>query len=351
MIAAHALRDFAQDLFRTAGLAEDKAAAVARTLVEADLMGHSTHGLALAPWYLDSIADGVMTKDGVPETLSDRGAAVAWRGKRLPGAWLVSEGLKLCLERAGQYGTATLAIGDSHHIGALAAYLYEPAEAGFLVSIASSSPSGAQVAPFGGLDGVFTPDPVAYGIPAPGEPILIDISASITTVNMAQRMVREGRSYEHAWVMTRDGEPSTDPGVVTQGGTLLPTGGLDHGQKGYGMALLVEALTQGLAGYGRADAPKGTNAAVTITVHDPEAFGGRDAFLRQSGWLVEACRASRPRDPERPVRLPGQAALARRRRALEHGVELHPSIPPGLGLAAERLGLTVPAALKSAETN
>lgn len=342
MIATTALRDFAEELFETAGLADDKAQAVARYLVEADMMGHTTHGLALAPWYLDSIADGVMAKDGTPDTVSDRGAAICWRGKRLPGAWLVSEGLKLAVQRARQYGTATIAIGDSHHIGALAAYLPEAVEAGFMVSIASSSPSGAQVAPFGGLDGVFTPDPVATGIPAPGEPILIDISASITTVNMAQRMIRQGLTYEHPWVMTREGEPSTDPKVVTQGGTLLPAGGLDHGQKGYGMALSVEALTQGLAGYGRADAPKGTNAAVTITVHDPDAFGSREAFLRQTGWLVDACLASRPRDKERPVRLPGQSALARRRHSLERGVDLHPSIAPALQLAAERLGVRVP---------
>ena len=36
--------------------------------------------------------------------------------------------------------------------------------------------------------------------------------------------------------------------MLQDGGTLLPTGGLDHGQKGYGMALHAEALTQGLAG-------------------------------------------------------------------------------------------------------
>jgi len=59
---------------------------VARYLVEADLMGHTTHGLALAPWYLQSIADGVMTKAGDPEVVSDRGAAICWRGRRLPGA-------------------------------------------------------------------------------------------------------------------------------------------------------------------------------------------------------------------------------------------------------------------------
>ncbi|MCX8997336.1 Ldh family oxidoreductase [Rhizobiaceae bacterium BDR2-2] len=341
-VPATELRDFAVALFRAAGLGEAKAAAVGHYLVEADLMGHDTHGLALAPWYLQGIADGVMTKDGEPDTVSDRGAAICWRGNRLPGAWLVSEGVKLTCERARRHGTATLAIGDSHHIGALAAYLPEATAQGLMISIASSSPSGAQVAPFGGLKGVFTPDPVAYGIPTPADPILIDISASITTVNMAQRMLREGRSYRHDWLMDAEGAPSHDPQTVTEGGTLLPTGGLDHGQKGYGMALSVEALTQGLAGYGRADAPTGTNAAVTITVHDPEAFGGRDAFLRQTGWLAKACLASPPRVPGKPVRLPGQAALERRRRALADGVDLYPSIVPALKTEAERLGVSLP---------
>jgi L-lactate dehydrogenase len=347
-VPVDSLRNFAADLFRAAGLADAKAEAVARYLVEADLMGHTTHGLALAPWYLQSIADGVMTKDGSPEIVSDRGAAICWRGRRLPGAWLVSEGVKLAIARARTYGTATLAIGDSHHIGALAAYLPDATGQGLMISIASSSPSGAQVAPLGGLKGVFTPDPIAYGIPTPdGDPILIDISASITTVNMAQRLTREGGVYEHAWLMDAQGNVSNDPKVLAEGGTLLPTGGLDHGQKGYGLALSVEALTQALAGYGRADSPKGTNASVAITVYDPDAFGGRDAFLRQTGWLVDACRASPPRDPSRPVRLPGQAAMMRRRQAIAEGVVLHDSIGPALKTEAERRGVTVPAWLQA----
>ena len=348
-IKADILRGFSAELFRAAGLADDKAEAVAKYLVEADLMGHTTHGLALAPWYLQSIADGVMTRDGTPETVTDKGAAICWRGKRLPGAWLVAQGVKLACARAREYGTATLVIGDSHHIGALAAYLEDATSQGLMISIASSSPSGAQVAPFGGLKGVFTPDPVAYGIPTPGDPILIDISASITTVNMAQRMIREGRVSDHAWVADASGKPTTDPKAVLEGGTLLPTGGLDHGQKGYGMALSVEAITQGLAGYGRADAPKGTNAAVTISVYDPAAFGGAEAFLKQTGWLVDACLASPPRNPDQPVRLPGQAALARKRKALDQGVALYPGILAGLIEQAGTLSVDVPAVLAAHE--
>lgn len=339
------LVDFATQLFTAAGLEADKAGAVGKYLVEADLMGHTTHGLALASWYLQSIADGVMSKSGAPDIRSDRGAAICWDGRRLPGAWLTSQAVTLACERALTHGAATVVVGNSHHIGCLAAYLPEATARGLMISIASSSPSGAQVAPFGGLKGVYTPNPVAHGIPTPGEPILIDISASITTVNMSQRLTREGRKLDHAWLMDKQGSASNDPAVLADGGTLLPTGGLDHGQKGYGMALHAEAVTQGLAGYGRADAPKGTNAAVTVQVYDPAAFGGADAFLRQTGWLADACRSNPPRPGVEAVRLPGQAALRRRRAALAEGVVLHAGIMDGLREVAASLQVAVPAPL------
>lgn len=342
---AAALQDFALALFTAAGLTETLATPVAHYLLEADLMGHDTHGLALAPWYLQHIADGTVARDGTPEVVRDKGAAVAWRGRRLPGAYLVTLALDLAIARARDFGTCTVAVGDAHHIGALAAYLHRATDLGMMASIASSSPSGAHVAPFGGVKSVFTPNPVAHGIPTPQGPILIDISASITTFNMAQRLIREGRRYPANWVMDADGTPTNDPAALTQGGSLLPTGGIDHGQKGYGMALHVEALTQGLAGLGRADAPKGTNCAVTVQVWDPEAFGGTDAFLRQTGWLSDACRASPPRPGGAPVRLPGEAALARKRAALENGVPLYPSIMPALIAPAAALGVALPQSL------
>lgn len=340
-----ALTQATQAIFTAAGLESDKARAVATYLVAADLMGHTTHGLALAPWYLQAIRDGFVAGDGEAEVISDRGAAICWRGRRLPGAWLTEQAVLLASSRAKTHGTATVVVGDSYHNGALAAYLTLATDQGLLVSVASSSPSGAQVAPFGGTTGVYTPDPVAWGIPTPDGPILIDLSASITTANMCARMTREGRDYDQDWLQDASGVPSRDPTVLGRGGTLLPTGGRDHGQKGYGMALAVEALTQGLAGYGRADAPRGTNAAITVTAYDPEAFGGTEAFLRQTGWLRAACLASAPADPAHPVRLPGQAAMARKTQALAHGLTLYPGIYDGLAAEAATYGVALPAAL------
>ncbi len=49
---ARQLVTFAGDLFCAAGLNNDKARAVAEVLVEGDVLGHTTHGLALAAPYL-----------------------------------------------------------------------------------------------------------------------------------------------------------------------------------------------------------------------------------------------------------------------------------------------------------
>lgn len=340
--APESLRTMAKELFMGAGLDTEKASAVAHYLVLADEMGHSTHGLALTAWYLQMLATGDMAKAGHIKTLSDRAAAVAWNGGRLPGAWLTSKAVALASERAIQHGTCTIAIAECHHIGCLAAYLPDATDQGLMVSVASSSPSGSQVAPFGGTKGVFTPNPIGYGIPGPDDPILIDISASITTNNMAKRMRLEGRKYDHDWVMEADGTPSNDPEALERGGTLLPTGGLDHGHKGYGMAIWAEALTQGLAGFGRPQQPKGLCSAVTVQVWDPEAFGGREAFVRQIGWLADACHNSPPREGVEKVRLPGEAAMRRVREARENGVPLHDGIMGSLKHHAEQFGVPLP---------
>ena len=61
-----ALLRFAQGLLEASGLAPDRAATVAGVLVEGDLLGHTTHGLALLPGYLNAIATGGMAVQGEP---------------------------------------------------------------------------------------------------------------------------------------------------------------------------------------------------------------------------------------------------------------------------------------------
>jgi LDH2 family malate/lactate/ureidoglycolate dehydrogenase len=340
------LQGFATAILTAAGLPRDRAQAVAEVLLAADLLGHDTHGLALLPWYLDAASTGAMTLLGEPEVLVDRGACLTWNGRRLPGAWLASRALDLAMERAPTYGTVTVVIRECGHVGALATYMERAASRGLVAIMASSTPSVAGVAPFGSTQPVMTPNPIAAGLPTEADPILLDISASITTLNKARQLSRDGLQFPAEWVLTRDGRTSADPDVVVrQGGSLLPVGGLDHGHKGYSLALLVEALTQGLSGFGRADGPKGTSVSLFLQVIDPDAFGGKAGFARQTQFLAEACRSAQPIPGGAPVRVPGDRAATERRTALVKGVPLDKAVVQGIEPWAARLDVPMPGAM------
>ena len=341
---ADALLDLARSLLVRSAMRADIAEDVASILVDGDLLGHTTHGLALLGPYLGEIERGTMARDGAIEVVNQRGAAETWDGHRLPGPWCTLRALDRATELATAQGTGTVVIRRSHHIACLAAYAKRAADRGLVALIYCSDPAMASVAPFGGLTPVFTPNPLAAGFPTSGDPILLDISASLTTNGLTARLHKAGQKLPHPWLQDAQGNATDDPAVLftEPRGTLLPLGGVDAGHKGYALALLVEALTGGLAGSGRADPTEGWGATVFVQVFDPQGFGGGAAFSRQLDWLVDACHDATPRPGVDCVRLPGEGGLARFRDQRENGVRLHPTIMPALQPWCEKLGVPAP---------
>ena len=339
------LVDFARALLVGSGVRADIADDVAAILVDGDLLGHTTHGLALLPGYLAELEKGAMRGAGEATVVNRRGAAQTWDGQRLPGPWLVMRALDTAATMAAAEGTGTVVLRRSHHIGCLAAYAKRAAERGVIGLVYCSDPAMCSVAPFGGVSPVFTPNPLAAGIPTSRDPILLDISASLTTNGLTMRLHRAGERLPHAWVQDAAGNATDEPGVLfaEPKGTLLPLGGLDAGHKGYALALLIEALTGGLAGFGRADPAEGWGATVFVQVLDPAAFGGGDALARQMDWIVDACHDATPRPGVARVRVPGENGLARYRDQRANGVALYPTIMPALRPWAEKRSLKLPA--------
>lgn len=342
---AENIQEFAFNLLCGKGLQAEIAQTVADVLLEGDLLGHSTHGLQLLDPYLKELEEGAMTSKGAPVVLKDHGMSLLWDGNYLPGPWLVTRAIDTGLERLNRYPIFTASIRQSHHIACLAAYLERVAEHGFLIVLTTSDPTlGAKVSPFGSRTPVYSPNPIAAGWPIKNSLVMLDISMSTTSVGRSQRLGRQEKRLPGKWILDAKGCPTDDPSVIFRepSGSILPLGGLELGYKGFALGLLVEALTSGLCGFGRKDKPGRWGATVFLMMMNPSAFGGRDRFMEEASWIAEACLDAEPLDDNKPVRLPGQAALEKKRRYLKTGVELEPGILPSLEKWSSALGISMP---------
>ncbi len=343
--AAHALAQFVTELLAAAGLPKDRAAIAAGAFLEADLLGYTTHGLNRVPANLEWLTSGDTRTDGEPEVLVDRPALFHWDAHRLPGPWVVTCAIHEAMQRVRSHGVVTALLRDCQHIACLAAYLIEPVQAGLVIQIVASSPDDRCVAPFGGRDAVFSPNPLAIGAPTGGDPILIDVTLSVVAEGRVARAAELGEPLPSPCLLTPAGETSADALAYwrTPKGTILPIGGLDHGHKGSALTLWSELTTLAMSNRGRADSKAYSEAnTVWIQVIDPDAFGSRAGFEREASAIAAQCRASRPRPGVDAVRIPGTRAWHLRRQQLQEGVSLHPLIMPKLEPWAARLGVSMP---------
>jgi L-lactate dehydrogenase len=189
-----------------------------------------------------------------------------------------------------------------------------------------------------------TPNPIAAGLPTSGDPILVDVSTSITSMGYTLQQMKAGKMLPGAWAIDAVGNATADPAALwtEPKGALLPLGGLDAGHKGFGLGLMIEALTAGLSGFGRADHHESWGATVFVQVLDPEAFAGLAAFKRQMDFVAESAHRTPPRPGVDRVRLPGEGGMRRYREQQEYGVALYPTIMPALEPWAEKFGVPPP---------
>lgn len=340
-----ALEDFTTRLFRGAGLDAERAEVLAGALLEAELLGFTTHGLQRVPSNLAWLENGQMRKTGEPTVIRQRGAVFCWDAGFLPGPWVVRRALTELAERAAQHGIAAATLRRCTHVACLAAHLLPLVERGLIGLMVVSTPDERYVSPFGAREAVFSNNPIAFCAPTSGTPLLFDVSLAITAGGQIARAALEGRRLPEPALKTADGRATDDPAALRGDppGTVMPIGGLGHGYKGYALNLLAEVLSQGLSGHGRSAAVgEGEANSVFLEVIDPRAFGDWADYLTELDHLLSACRGSAPDDPAIPVRIPGERAWQRRERALVEGLPLPPGVLEALRPWAEKFSVAMP---------
>ncbi|WP_454859243.1 Ldh family oxidoreductase [Rhizobium binxianense] len=329
-------------LLAAAGLRADLAGDMSHIMVESDLMGHRTHGLAMLPTYLERLGKDLIRKDGDITVVRETASTLNWQAHRLPGAAIVRRALRSLYDKAEREPVVTASVANCSHIGSLQAYLEEPARRGYLCLMMVTDPGVASVAPFGGRDPVLTSNPIAAAIPTQGDPILIDQCTSLVSNAQVQSADRS-RPLPGRWVVDNEGRPTDDPNALTADppGTIMPLGGEDFGYKGFGFGIMVEAFALALSGHGRLTPKQRGAQGVFLQLIDPAAFCGAEAFLAETTDFVRRCKASRPAEGAKGIRLPGERAMSEKRRQLQGGLEITDELFERLVALASARGIDV----------
>jgi len=288
---------------------------VANALVAAEADGLKGHGLSRLPSYCGQAASGKVDGQVKPEAIKVADAAIridACNGFAYPA-------LALAVERLSGMtpitGIGVAAITHSHHCGAAGYFMEALARRGLVGLMFVNTPKA--MAPWGGSQGVFGTNPIAFGAPRTNcDPLVIDLSLSKVARGKIMVAEQEGTTIPEGWAVDDEGNPTTDP-KAAMAGSMLPMGDA----KGAALALMVEILAAGLtaANFGFEASSfftaegKSPGVGQLLIAIDPGPLSG-GAFAGRLETLLEAILE------QGNTRLPGERRLGLRHEARKNGV-------------------------------
>ena len=321
------------------GASNSNAAVVAEHLVCCDRLGIASHGVHRVSQYVDDILSGRLRPDAVPEvqTCSPNRLHVEGRGTFGQVGGLAAA--EAAAEAAAVHGMAFATVRDVTHTGRLGAYVEPLARAGnFALAFASGPPYQQLVAPFGGIEGRLSTNPICWAVPTTGEPLLADMGTTSLTEGDVRLALDNAEGLPRDSLLDAEGRMSCDPAdlYTDPRGSLLPLGGERFGHKGYALGLLADVAAVLMSGDSSDDRENRRYNMALLAVRADSAVAERaDATI---GYM----RSSAPRDPEQPVRVPGEAI--RGKMCADGMVELRPAVWARLEALAADCGVAVPPA-------
>jgi len=202
------------------------------------------------------------------------------------------------------------------------------ARAGLVVIHTVAAPPA--VAPFGGTRPALGTNPIAFGFPTDGDPLVIDMGTSAFMGTDLQFRARLGTPIPEGVALGPDGQPTTDA-VIAHQGALLPFGGKEGAYKGFGLALAMDALGALTAGIRAADSVSG----YMFVAFRPDLFVSPDAYRHEVSRRIEAIKATPRQMGTTAIRIPGERSYATRTRLVREGIEIDRKIHDALGRLAE----------------
>lgn len=343
-IGLAALEEYATRCLVAAGADGEDAGITARFLARTDAFGIHSHGLKNLAGYLEKARRGALDLTARPDVVVEGPGFALLDAHAGIGMLAGVLAMERAIAKARDTGIAIVVVRDGTHFGAAGGFALIAAEAG-MIGLAVSNVDPNMTVP-GARGKVLGNNPIAYAFPAAGHrPVVFDIALSSVASLKVVKARQQGEPVPEGWIVDGAGRPTTDPSRYPDEGAMVPMAG----HKGYGLALLVDALTGVLAGAPTSDQVPSwlfdldlpNQVTQTFIAIDPERFAGPGYGERAAAFL-DRVHAAPLAEGATEVLHPGQLEWRAWDRAVAFGVELPDDVSAALETAGEQLGVQPP---------
>lgn len=336
---------FASDCLLAAGASHEHATITASLLTRTDAFGIHSHGLKNLGSYLEKARRGALDITAEPTTVVDGPAFALLDAHGAMGMVSGVLAMRTAVQKARVAGVSVVVVRNSTHFGAAGLYALIAAEEG-LVGLTASNVDPNMTIP-GARGKVIGNNPIAYALPAgKHRPVIFDIALSAVASLKVVKARAQGTSIPEGWIVDGFGRPTTDPSRYPDEGAMMPMAA----HKGYGLALLVDALTGVLASAATSDQmvswlfemDRPNEASHVFMVINPDPFGGMLAFGSRMEGFLDRVHGVPLADGVDEVLHPGQLEWRKYDGAVAQGLSLPTHVLAALEAAGEAHGVRVP---------
>lgn len=343
-LTADRLRELTAAIFEAAGCALPEAERIATHLVEANLVGHDSHGVIRVPSYVQWLRTGKVFAGRSIQVAVENDVLAVVDGQFGFGQTIGEQGVRLGIEKCARHGVSVIALRNSGHLGRIGDWPLMAARAGKLsLHFVNTSGAGILVAPHGGINRRLSANPIAAGVPMDdAAPMVLDISACTLAEGKIRVALNKGVPVPENCIIDSRGQPTTDPRVfyADPPGAILPIAA----HKGYGLAVLCEVLAGALTGGGcsnPANAGRVVNGMLSIYL-DPARFQDDALFRAEIARFVDWVRSSEKVAVDGEILMPGEIEERTRARRLREGLDIEETTWRQIVATATEVGVKAP---------
>ncbi|MDF2947960.1 MAG: malate dehydrogenase [Bacillales bacterium] len=337
LVNSEDLRRYVEDLYYIGyGFKKEHAEIVADVLLAADLRGVDSHGVQRLVWYDDYIEKGLFNTNPNIKITTETLSTANIDGDNGLGMVVSKFAMELTIKKAKECGTGLVSVGNSNHYGIAAYYSMMALKEDMIgISMTNVMPIAA---PTHGRERMLGTNPLSFAIPAKTEePFVLDMATTAVAAGKLEVAAREEREVPKGVVLDKDGNVSTNPNSLKEGGALVMLGGESYelgGHKGYGLATLVNALSGALSGsifgINPSDAQIFENPAVKpmnighfFGAFQIEGFRKKDEVLDSMDGMLRSLKDSKPAPGYEKVYVAGEKEFEVEKERLKNGIPLH----------------------------